>query len=128
MSGAVLVTLVSTLLVNLVGVARIARLLHLSFADTLPWGRLAAIFGCALVAALPVVWITRESGVRPIVALGAASAAYAAVYFGLSYLMVRLKADPTEDHLRIQAGTQPPPASGLDRRWGPALAGPEKSM
>ena len=107
MSGAVLVTLASTLLVNLVGVARIARLLHLSFAETLPWARLAAIFACAAVAALPVLWITRELALRPIVALGMSSAAYAAVYFGLSYLMVRLKADPTDDHGRIQVGTQP---------------------
>jgi O-antigen/teichoic acid export membrane protein len=106
MSGAVLVTLVSTLLVNLVGVARIARLLHLPFAEALPWGRLAAIFACAVIAALPVVWITRALALRPIVALGMSSAAYAAVYFGLSYLMVRLKADPTDDHGRIQAGTQ----------------------
>ena len=87
MSGAVLVTLVSTLLVNMAGVARIARLLHLSFVETLPWGRLAAIFACAVVAALPVVWITHEWGVHPVVALGASAAAYAAVYFGLSYLI-----------------------------------------
>jgi O-antigen/teichoic acid export membrane protein len=107
MSGAVLVTLVSTLLVNCVGVARIARLLHLSLAEALPWGRLAAIFACAAVAALPVLWITREWGVHPLVALGASSAAYAAVYFGVSYLVVRLKADPTDDYGRIQAGTVP---------------------
>jgi len=107
MSGAVLVTLVSTLLVNLIGVARIARLLHLPFAATLPWGRLAAIFGCALVAAVPVLWITREWGVHPVVALGTSAAAYAAVYFGLSYLLVRLKADPTDDYGRIQSGTVP---------------------
>jgi hypothetical protein len=103
MSGAVLVTLVSTLLVNLVGVARIARLLHLSVADTLPWGRLAAIFACALVAALPVLWITRESGMHPLVALGASSAIYAAVYFGLSYL-VRLKADSTGSLVAVESG------------------------
>jgi len=107
MSGAVLVTLVSTLLVNLVGVARIARLLHLSLADTLPWGRLAATFACAAIAALPALWITREWGVHPVVAVGTSAAAYAAVYFGLSYLLVRLKADPTDDHRRMQAGTQP---------------------
>jgi O-antigen/teichoic acid export membrane protein len=106
MSGAVLVTLVSTLLVNLVGVARIARLLHLSCAETLPWGRLAGIFACAVVAALPALWIAHASTLQPIVALGVGGAAYAAVYFGLSYLQVRLKAD-TDDHLRMQAGTQP---------------------
>jgi len=106
MSGAVLVTLVSTLLVNLVGVARIARLLHLSLAEALPWRRLAAIFACAVVAALPVMWITREVSLRPIVALGASGAVYGGIYFGLSYLMLRLKAEPTDDDRRIQAGTQ----------------------
>jgi O-antigen/teichoic acid export membrane protein len=107
MSGAVLVTLVSTLLVNVVGVARIARLLHLSLAEALPWGRLAGTFACAVVAALPVLWITHEFALRPIVALGMSSASYAAVYFGLSYLLVRLKADPTDDYGRLQAGTVP---------------------
>jgi O-antigen/teichoic acid export membrane protein len=106
MSGAVLVTLVSTLLVNIVGVARIAHLLQLSFADALPWGRLMAIFASAVIAALPVVWITREWGVHPVVALGASAAVYAGIYFGLSYLMLRLKAEPTDDDRRIQAGTQ----------------------
>jgi O-antigen/teichoic acid export membrane protein len=98
MSGAVLVTLVSTLLVNLVGVARIARLLHLSLPEALPWGRLAAIFACAVVAVLPVMWITREVSLRPIVALGVSGAVYASTYFGLSYVMLRLKAEPTDDH------------------------------
>ena len=113
MSGAVLVTLVSTLLVNLVGVARIAHLLRLSFADTLPWGRLAAIFGCALVAALPVLWITREWGVHRLVALGTSAAAYAAVYFGLSYVMVRLKAPAS-------ASLDPEEAMARPRRSAPA--------
>ena len=94
MSGAVLVTLVSTSLVNIVGVARIAHLLHLSLAETLPWGRLASILACAIVAAMPVLWITRAFA-QPIVALAIGGAAYGAVYFGLSYL-VRLKADPDE--------------------------------
>ena len=103
MSGAVLVTLVSTLLVNIVGVARIAHVLHLSLADALPWRRLASILACAVVAALPVMWISRASGLRPIVALGAGGAAYAAVYFGLSYLMVRLMS-PTDEYRPLQPG------------------------
>ena len=103
MSGAVLVTLVSTLLVNIVGVARIAHRLQLSLADTLPWSRLAGTLACAVVAALPVMWMTRASGLRPIVALGAGGAAYAVVYFGLSYLMVRLLS-PTEEYRPLQPG------------------------
>jgi hypothetical protein len=89
------VTLVSTMLINFVGVARIAHLLHLSFADALPWSRLAGIFLRAAVAAVPVLWLTREVLLPPIVGLAASGAAYGVVYFGLSYLMVRLKADPT---------------------------------
>ena len=49
------------------------------------------------------MWITRASGLRPIVALGAAGAAYAVVYFGLSYLMVRLMS-PTEEYRPLQPG------------------------
>src|SRR5436853_579413 len=60
MSGAVLVTLVSTLLVNIVGVGRIAHLLHVPLAAALPWGRLAGIFARAGIAALPVLWFTCE--------------------------------------------------------------------
>jgi len=86
MSGAVLVTLVSTLLVTLVGVGRIAHLLHLPLRHALPWSRLAGIFLRAGVAAVPVIWLTRETAQQPVVALGASGVTYAVVYFGLSYL------------------------------------------
>ncbi len=104
MSGAVLVTLVSTTLVNLVGVARIAHLLHLSFRDALPWSRLAGVFLRATVAALPVLWIARAWGPQPILALAASGVAYGAVYFGLSYGMVRLKADRTAALVPVESG------------------------
>ena len=39
-------------------------------------------------------------------------------------LQVRLKADPTDDARRMQAGNENQPGSGLDHRWSPALAGP----
>ena len=117
MSGAVLVTLVSTMLVNLVGVARIAHLLHLSFSTALPWSRLAAIFARAGIAAMPVLWIAREGALQPIVRLGAAGAAYAIVYFGLSYGIARLKADATEQSGRLQAdAVSAAPAFGVEHR------------
>jgi O-antigen/teichoic acid export membrane protein len=117
MSGAVLVTLVSTLLVTLVGVGRIAHLLHLPFSHSLPWARLAGIFLRAGVAAVPVLWLTRELTLPPVVALGASGAAYAVVYFGSSYLMVRLNADPIVDRGRTQAGTVAAvPAFGVDHQ------------
>ena len=43
------------------------------------------------------------------------------------YQVVRLKADPTDDPHRIQAGPQRRPASGQRHRWGPASAGPDQS-
>jgi O-antigen/teichoic acid export membrane protein len=112
MSGAVLVTLVSTLLVNLVGVGRIAHLLHLPFSTTLPWRRLAGIFVRAGVAAVPVVWLTRGLALPPVVAVGASGVTYAVVYFGLSYVMergaARLKADAADDAGRTPTPTQHP--------------------
>jgi hypothetical protein len=70
-------------------------LLHLSFTDALPWSRLAGIFLRAAIAALPVLWLTREVLLPPIVGLAVGGAAYGVAYFGLSYLMVRLTADAT---------------------------------
>jgi hypothetical protein len=110
MSGAVLVTLVSTLLVNLVGVGRIAHLLHLPFSNTLPWSRLAGTFLRAGIAALPVLVITREWSLQPVVALMASGTAYGVVYFGLSYLVdlkadrVRLKADSAGGLVPVESG------------------------
>lgn len=103
MSGAVLVTLVSTMLVNLVGVARIAHLLELSFREALPWSRLSGIFVRAGIAAVPVLLIAREWALRPLVGLAAAGAAYAIVYFGLSYL-AGLKADSTAALVPVESG------------------------
>jgi O-antigen/teichoic acid export membrane protein len=103
LSGAVLVTLVSTALVNLIGVARIAYLLRLSLRRALPWARLAGIFARAGIAALPVVWIAREWGPRPLVALAASGVAYGVVYFGLSYLSTGSGFARTEESLPCAA-------------------------
>ena len=85
MSGAVLVTLLSTGLVNLVGVGRIAHLLHVPFREALPWSRLGGTFARAGIAAVPVLWLTRDVALTPIVGLMAGGAVYGAVYFALSY-------------------------------------------
>jgi hypothetical protein len=85
MSGAVLVTLVSTALVNAVGVAKIARLLHVPIGKALPWSRLGGIFARAGIAAVPVLWLTHELTLPPVAGLLAGGAVYGAVYFGLSY-------------------------------------------
>jgi hypothetical protein len=57
-----------------------------------------------VVAALPVMWITREAAFHPIITLGLSAASYAAVYFGLSYLLVRVKADSTDSLIAVESG------------------------
>ena len=79
-------------------------MLHLSFGEALPWSRLTGVFLRAAVAAVPVLWLTREVLLPPIVGLAAGGGAYGVAYFGLSYVMVRLKADPNGDYRRTEKG------------------------
>ena len=85
MSGAVLVTLLSTALVNMIGVAKIARLLHVSFSEALPWSRLGGIAARAGIAAVPVLWLTHDLPLSPILGLMTGGAVYGGIYFALSY-------------------------------------------
>jgi O-antigen/teichoic acid export membrane protein len=85
MSGAVLVTLLSTAIVNLVGVAKIARLLHVPLSEALPWSRLGGVVARAGIAALPVLWLTRELVLSPVAGLMAGGVVYGTIYFALSY-------------------------------------------
>jgi hypothetical protein len=61
------------------------------------------------MAAVPVIWLTRETALQPVVALGASGVTYAVVYFGLSYLAglkaerVRLTAESTGT-LAVESG------------------------
>lgn len=85
LSGAVIVTLIGTMFVKLLGVARVARLMHVPIWEALPWSRLATIVVRAAVAAAPVWWLTRNVTMPPLAALLAGGAIYGATYFGLAY-------------------------------------------
>jgi O-antigen/teichoic acid export membrane protein len=85
MSGAVLVTLLSTAFVNAIGIGRVAHLLRVPLRDALPWSRLGGIFARAGIATLPVLWLTRELTLSPIAGLLAGGVAYGTTYFALSY-------------------------------------------
>lgn len=83
--GAVLVTLLTTAMVKLLGVVRIARILHIPFREALPWGRLGAIAIRAIVATAPVLWINYGLSLSPLAELVAGGAAYVATYALLSH-------------------------------------------
>jgi hypothetical protein len=102
LSGAVLVTLVSTGIVRLAGIARIARLMRVGFGDALPWGRLTAIAGCAMVAAAPVAWLAPAVSLPSVLQLLYAAAIYGSAYMVLCYGAARLEhaAAPLPIHLR----------------------------
>ena len=82
--GAVLVTLISTAAVKALGVIRLARLLHVPVAEALPWASLGGITIRAVVAALPVLWITHYASLHPLAGLIVGGAAYGATYLLLS--------------------------------------------
>ena len=60
-------------------------MLHLRFNESLPWSELGGIAARAGIAAVPVLWLTREVTHSPIVGLIAGGLIYAVVYFSLSY-------------------------------------------
>lgn len=89
LKGAVLVTLLATLVVKSAGVVRICRLMQVSFSEALPWRRLATAASCAVVAAAPVYAITRSLALPPLMALPVSAAAYALSYGALCYAVHR---------------------------------------
>jgi O-antigen/teichoic acid export membrane protein len=86
--GAVMVTFICSMIVQLFGVVRIAALMRVGVRNALPWGRLAGISIRAAAAALPAWWIARHLAIPPLAVLFVAGLVYAAAYFGLSYLAV----------------------------------------
>ena len=84
--GAVLVTFLCSMIVQLFGVVRIAALMRVGVRNALPWQRLAGISIRAGAAALPAWWIAQHMAIPPLAVLFIAGLVYAAAYFGLSYL------------------------------------------
>ena len=89
LSGAVLVVLISTWLVRIIGLVRIARLLGAGVGTLLPWARLATTTACALVAAAPTMWFAKSTTLPGPVVLACAACIYAATYAALHYALGR---------------------------------------
>ena len=96
LSGAVLVVLISTFVVRIIGLVRIARLLDTGLATVLPWARLTTTAVCSVIAAVPTMWFANSTALpRPLV-LACAVGLYAATYVVLCYGLGRfpLRAAP----------------------------------
>jgi O-antigen/teichoic acid export membrane protein len=85
LTGAVLVTLLTTTLVKGLAVVKIARLLNLRFREAMPWNRLGAITIRAIAATLPVLAINYGLHLPPLAELFAGGTAYVVTYALLSY-------------------------------------------
>jgi hypothetical protein len=101
LSGAVLVTLVSTALVRIAGIARIARLMGLGIGDALPWPRLLAIGAAAVVAAVPAIWLGPATLAAPLALLYHA-AIYGTVYLAICYGAARSEHATTPLRLQLK--------------------------
>ena len=86
--GAVLATLVATVLVKGAAVVRIARLMNVGVADVLPWRRLAVAAVHAAVPVVPAWWVMRFPSVPLLAALALSAAAYGTTFAALWYLRV----------------------------------------
>lgn len=93
LAGAVLVTLLATVLVKAMGVVWIAHVLHVPVRDVLPWKRLASVALKAAGAAVPAFWITHRLSLPPLAALICAFVAYAVTYAALMWGTITSETD-----------------------------------
>jgi O-antigen/teichoic acid export membrane protein len=89
--GAVLVTLLATIIVRVISIARIAQLLQVRLAEVLPWGKLIGIAVCAIAAAAPAYWISRTVSAHTFIVLAASGAAYWAMYASIIYTSLQIR-------------------------------------
>lgn len=83
--GAVLVTLLATVLVKVIGALRITRLLGAPVSQAIPWTRLGGITIRSGVAALPAAWVLHSFMLPSLALVACAGTVYVAAYAALSY-------------------------------------------
>jgi hypothetical protein len=81
--GAVLVTVLATVLFKAGALIRMKRLLGISGADLLPWRSLGALLGAAGCGALVVLAVKSQIHTSPFLSILATGIAYVATYAGL---------------------------------------------
>jgi O-antigen/teichoic acid export membrane protein len=88
LEGAVLVTLLATVIVRSAAVVRIGMLMNISLSDALPWRRVATAGSCAIVSTAPALAIN-SLPLPPLMMLPLAAASYALAYGALCYAINR---------------------------------------
>jgi O-antigen/teichoic acid export membrane protein len=83
--GAVLVTLMATVVAKSLAVVRIARLLQVSIAEVLPWRTLGRIGARATAAGVPAWIVAQIFAWAPWLAFGTGAAAYGVTYLLICY-------------------------------------------
>jgi O-antigen/teichoic acid export membrane protein len=91
LQGAVVAALVATVVAKAIGVVKIARLFHVPLIQALPWRRLAALFVCAVLPAVPVWFLVQASQPARAVTVLWAGALYGLLYLALYYRAARLR-------------------------------------
>jgi CHASE2 domain-containing sensor protein len=83
--GAVLITLLATVISKAVAIVRAKRLMQVSAARILPWGSLSAIGAASAAAALPTWVVKTQVHLPPIPLLMLMGAIFASSYIGLVF-------------------------------------------
>jgi O-antigen/teichoic acid export membrane protein len=94
LQGAVIVSLLATLIIKSVAIVRISRLMHVRIADALPWKPLATAAACAAIAVVPAFLIVKGIALHPIAQIVVAGLAYGLTYAALYYAVGRHTAPP----------------------------------
>jgi O-antigen/teichoic acid export membrane protein len=87
MLGAVLITVIALALGKALAVLRLTRLMGTTLSRVLPWRRLAAIAGVAVVSAVPALVVRSRLPPASLALLAATGLTYAATYLLLSHLL-----------------------------------------
>jgi O-antigen/teichoic acid export membrane protein len=87
--GAVLVTLLATLVVKVIAVVRISRVMRIDVSRALPWAALLTAASCATAAAVPTFLIAKGAMLPPFPALLIAAPTYVLGYAALYYSVGR---------------------------------------
>jgi O-antigen/teichoic acid export membrane protein len=94
LGGAVIATLLATVVVKGIAVVRISRLMGVRLAQALPWKRLATAATCAVAAAVPVLLIAKGANPPPLAALPISALVYSLGYGALYYVLGRRTIGP----------------------------------